>query len=1279
MARNSTEYTARMLIQAVDKFSPTMQKIGKEATITSKSLSDLANKFNKDLTKVNHISQRQFKQVEIRNREMLNNSARYVDKFNSVVGKAYDSATSHAQRFQSASSLSEKIDLTADQAVTSIGKVGGGLNKLGDTALKSGNTMIAGMGLGAKAIGTMVELNAKQVQYHRTLAKPFTTTLTKGVSDLLTPIQRVDRGFSNWSRTLGGVASGVYLVKNAVSAMSNAFDKVDEFANDKARFGMIKETLQAPDDKFTPEKMITEVENIANRTRQSYGVVSEFTSKLGMNAGASFKNEEQLLKVAETVSKTMALSGASGTEQRAAMLQFQQALSSGRLQGDELTSILENAPVLANQIAKGVGISKGELKEWGKQEKLTTDIILEGLLKQGDEIDQMFLKLPMSFAGMLNILNTQASKGLKPFKMAMSDLINRDDIKSWVMDTEHLFSGLGNILTSITGEVNDFIDDIGTQGLVPAIKELTRDFGGLTTIALGLFKGGASGTVFAGLGLLDLMARRTGKSVKQLSTDMSDFAKGGIISLGEAFDVMLDVSSVTLTDFTKGFDSKGLAIEIGNFFENWFASIEDNLPSLIVDIGSIFNGLLEGAVVKAPDVTQQFSQTLLKISESIAQSLPDLGTTAGQLVNAVVETYFDKNSGVKGNFQQASANIKTAFAGMFNNFLAEVNMKEVGQMAGELLSQKINTEDFIGGFVSKMKTEMTIGGMIGKATEYFSRKPVKQPVKASSGVTSTSFGDSGTQDLYKQEYNKAQKILAERNQTAQKAWQDAMSKSNAPTKAPFVTSDKSNPLANMFGTDMSTGYLAQLEKQGAELSAKIKTTSQKIVEAGSEGAKEGSAKAKKVLAEETKKSTQDALKQVEETKAEIAKVKEDLLKSTQELSGITKLMQEGKSSSDSGREWAQQFGAGAKEELTLVEEQINQILASLSENFAIGEDSIDGLAQQLMEAISSGMSRNIPMVSEAFGVAIQEGLMTAQLPAPEEVLSSIFAKIVSVDMSGNPLAFAGLGIALQLGINNAVAEMDMSPVTSAIQEKFSTAFQNVQVSIDLSSLANSLRTQGASMVLGLAEGIRSETGAVTTAVSSIIDEAKSNAEGRGNALESAGKQLSSGMARGILAGRSEVINSAISVAKSAVQAAIKTLDIRSPSHVADKQIGQMFTKGIVRGVLKQRTNLKDAVEGMTGSMTEWYRKSANPYNDVFGSSEAIPEKKDDKELPKALKQDMLDGLHRKQVDSYTNNYIQPNLSISDVVIKETANAKEIFKTIESLLLEEFLRDGLVPQ
>lgn len=130
---------------------------------------------------------------------------------------------------------------------------------------------------------------------------------------------------------------------------------------------------------------------IAQASRTEYAATASLFSRLSAATGRLGVSSEDVLKVVEAIQKSFALFGSSTAEAQSAAIQLAQGLASGRLQGDELKSILENniplAQILARELAGG---DLGLLRELGSQGKLDPKSVFAAILKGSAEINKSF-------------------------------------------------------------------------------------------------------------------------------------------------------------------------------------------------------------------------------------------------------------------------------------------------------------------------------------------------------------------------------------------------------------------------------------------------------------------------------------------------------------------------------------------------------------------------------------------------------------------------------------------------------------------------------------------------------------------------------------------------------------------------------------------------------------------------------------------------------------------------------------------------------------------------
>ena len=132
--------------------------------------------------------------------------------------------------------------------------------------------------------------------------------------------------------------------------------------------------------------------NIAQASAQPLASTAELYQRIATNQEALKLSGEGVAGVVGTISKTLAVSGASAESANAALIQLGQAFASGVLRGEELNSVMEQAPALAQAIAAGMGKTVGELRSMGAAGELTAQAVVKSLQSQVGAVDALFDK-----------------------------------------------------------------------------------------------------------------------------------------------------------------------------------------------------------------------------------------------------------------------------------------------------------------------------------------------------------------------------------------------------------------------------------------------------------------------------------------------------------------------------------------------------------------------------------------------------------------------------------------------------------------------------------------------------------------------------------------------------------------------------------------------------------------------------------------------------------------------------------------------------------------------
>lgn len=167
---------------------------------------------------------------------------------------------------------------------------------------------------------------------------------------------------------------------------------------------LVKETLQMADNLTNLQnrlKLVTkgteeltavtkELFVISNDTRSSYESTAELYARVALATKEMGISQRETLDFTKSLNQAVILSGASATEASAAIIQLSQGMASGTLRGDELRSVLEQLPAVADVIAKSMGVTRGELRELGTEGKITAKDIIDAFAKSADELNNNF-------------------------------------------------------------------------------------------------------------------------------------------------------------------------------------------------------------------------------------------------------------------------------------------------------------------------------------------------------------------------------------------------------------------------------------------------------------------------------------------------------------------------------------------------------------------------------------------------------------------------------------------------------------------------------------------------------------------------------------------------------------------------------------------------------------------------------------------------------------------------------------------------------------------------
>lgn len=174
-------------------------------------------------------------------------------------------------------------------------------------------------------------------------------------------------------------------------------------------------------------------------------------AQLGILVGDKFAGNKEIIKFNNLLAKSFKITGASAQATSAAMYQLNQALVSGRLQGDEFRIIRETAPMLVKGIADAMHVSEGELKKLGAEGKITADVIKQAVFGMESDINKSFAQLPLTWADVWNRMKNFAIKTLDPLLRMINRIANSKKFQELAAGVANTFEIVAGVITKAFG------------------------------------------------------------------------------------------------------------------------------------------------------------------------------------------------------------------------------------------------------------------------------------------------------------------------------------------------------------------------------------------------------------------------------------------------------------------------------------------------------------------------------------------------------------------------------------------------------------------------------------------------------------------------------------------------------------------------------------------------------------------------------------------------------------------------------------------------------------
>ncbi|HFE3452946.1 TPA: tape measure protein [Enterobacter kobei] len=225
---------------------------------------------------------------------------------------------------------------------------------------------------------------------------------------------RLEAGLNRTERSLSSIGGTMSSLTGVAKALIAALSVQQVGAYAQAWQDLSNKLANAVRDSVPPFETLADVTervfDISQKTRSCLDATATLYARLERSTRSYGVSVEDITRLTTIINQGFVVSGSTAEEASNAIIQLAQGLASGALRGDEFNSVNEQGNRLMIALADSMNVSIGALRNMAAEGKLTTEVIVNGLLSQGDKIGQEFAKTTATISQSLEIANNNITK-----------------------------------------------------------------------------------------------------------------------------------------------------------------------------------------------------------------------------------------------------------------------------------------------------------------------------------------------------------------------------------------------------------------------------------------------------------------------------------------------------------------------------------------------------------------------------------------------------------------------------------------------------------------------------------------------------------------------------------------------------------------------------------------------------------------------------------------------------------------------------------------------------
>lgn len=312
----------------------------------------------------------------------------------------------------------------------------------------------------------------------------------------------------------------------------------------------------------------TQLLDISRKTRSSIEGNVTIYQRLTLANRNLKASQKDIIKFTEATSNALAISGATGEETRAVLIQLAQGLGSVAVRGDELRSVMENAPRLLKAVSDATGLTTGEIKKLTEEGKFLSKDFFQAVLSQSEQLISEFGKTAAMFSQIKEVFRNVWSEIIGGVATESGALKSITDGLLGVADKMRESS---DYLTAAVMTARDILGDLFKEkgffrGIVEIFKLSAEIFWEYFVLqfnaTISIFK--SIGSVIA-ISMADTFADKFGITLKSPIERMSEDMRKALLDSVSDQDLANAISSVVTSPAAKALQTLGL-VDINNQF-----------------------------------------------------------------------------------------------------------------------------------------------------------------------------------------------------------------------------------------------------------------------------------------------------------------------------------------------------------------------------------------------------------------------------------------------------------------------------------------------------------------------------------------------------------------------------------------------------------------------------------------------------------------------------------------------------------------------------------------